>query len=191
MSAGRRRRSADHEDLISLETGGGSKPARGKLLDARAPLPGDIKQVGGLLPGPSGEEAEKEQLRARYRTFLSRYRIEVASAALRLDQYEGDPLVNAIAHTFGLPYAQAAREQYRLHARMSEASKGSSIGELLRRHGIGDEARAALVAHHANSADPKVSLVAIKIANDMDEASADGAADSYEDWVALVMGGSD
>lgn len=186
----RRRREADTQDTIGLEVSTGGGRARAQLLDPRAPMPqGDIKQVGGAAP--QGDEVDKDELRARYRKFLAQYRQEIHKASLGSVDYQGDPLVNAMAATWGLPYAQAEREQYRLHAHMSEASKGASIGELLRRHGIGAEARAALVAHHANSVDPKVSLVAVKIANEMDEASADGAADSYEDWVALVMGGTD
>ena len=189
MAGRRRRREADHEDVISLEVTGGGR-ARATLLDPRAPMQGDIKQVGGSAPHPSSEEVDKDDLRQKYRKFLARYRHEIQRTLLD-KEYTGDPLVHAIKDTFGLSYEVAERDQYRLHAQMSEASKGASIGELLRRHGIGAEARAALVAHHANSFDPKVSLVAIKIANDMDEASADGAADSYEDWVALVMGGTD
>lgn len=180
---GRRRKDANTEDLISLETGGGHNQ---KLLDPTAALPGAIKQVSNQKPlEPDALERAKEDLRRKYRLFLQRYRLELARSETNFD-LPGNPLVRALAETFGISIEQAWDRQHDLHAQMVEASKGVSISELMRRHGLSQEARVAILSHHANSLDPKVSLVAIKVANEMDDAGGASAADSFEAWLDVI-----
>lgn len=180
MGRGRRRKEADTEDLISLESGGGGHHQR--LLDPTAALPGAIKHVSSQKPlEPDDLERAKEQLRRAYREFLAQYRIELAR-----ENADAPPMVRALATVFGISHEQAALQQYDLHAQMVEASKGISVSELMRRHGLSQEARVAILAHHTYSLDPKVSLVALKVANDMDDAGGASAADSFEAWLDVI-----
>jgi hypothetical protein len=96
-------------------------------------------------------------------------------------EFDGDRVL-ALAATYELP-AEQIRERYAEY--MEDVLLGitsSSVGNLLEKNGLGKASRVALLTKHAYSNDPKVSLVAVKLASDLEGDKHDKGT-SFEEFI--------
>lgn len=178
--AGRRKK--DEADVENFTIGGTGRGRRvegvGELVDAHAALPGAIKQVRNQRLAP--ETNNTRELRRQYAHYLRELE-DFSDDGAKLD-----PVV-AISKVFGISLAEAEARQHELHDKMTSASKGLSVQELMRRYDLGAEARIRMLARHARSPDARISIVAIKEANDLDESLKGGGGNSFEEWIAALL----
>ena len=169
---------------VPYPSGGG----RETYYEPYTPLVGPIGNVTPIVkarkkkaPKPTGpitDEvlAETAARKRRYDTFID-YMIE----------FNGDR-VQSLARTYGV-LENAIRDD--LAKYMNDVLLGmttSSVSNLLEDAGLGKASRIALLKKHAyDGTDPKVSLVAIKIATDLDGDKHDKGT-SYEQYVRLIKG---
>ena len=129
-------------------------------------------------PGPI-DEVTVEQNRARSRRY--------DSFITHLIDNAGDR-VAALSLTYGVE-SEAIKE--RMDDYLADVMLGqstSSISELLEKAHLGKAARVGLLARHAYSSDPKVSLVSIKLATDLDGDKHDHGT-PYEAYLRMVKAG--
>ena len=162
------------------------KPTHGTLMDPRAAMPGSVKRVGGDHPPaekgtPLGTKAE-----------LSRKYFEMVQfIAHPPEEHKGklpeELIVPAIAHVFNLPYQEAELRQIELDDALTNAARGLSFGDTLRKTKTDVNARTARLGEFLYSPNPKVALVAAKILNDMDEGSTSSVEETIEDHIASLL----
>lgn len=179
--ARKKREAADTDAIVRLDVGGGGRrghgDAVGELVDSHAPMPGAMKRVAEQRQ-PRAQSADQKEWRKKYVEYLE---------VLCKPEVAGDP-VKAIMEVFGLDEVTARDRQIELHDKMTASTKGLSVTELMKRYDITPEARIMMLSRHMRSQDPRISIVAIKEANDMDNQLAAAGAASFEDWAALILG---
>lgn len=169
--------------LIITRSGSGGKGGHGKLLDPHAAMPGAVKRVGG--DNRDGDDpiaadlGNKAELRRKYFEFVHRL----------ADRNYADPSdpVPALAATFGISNEQAMLRQSELHDALTNSTRSQVFGDTLRKTNTDVHARTARLSDFMYSPDPKISLVAIKILNDMDEGSTSAAEETIEDHIAALL----
>jgi hypothetical protein len=127
-----------------------------------------------LGPLTDAQVAESRARRVRYDTYIN-----------ELVQTGGDT-VAALARTYGV-FQDEVREN--LAAYKTDVATGMascSVSDLLEEAGLGKAARVGILRKHAYNADPKVSLVATKLAMDLDGDKHDRGT-SYETYLRLVL----
>lgn len=176
--------------VITRSGGGGGKGGHGKLLDAHAAMPGAIKRAGGDKPAseegavalPGG--SDKAALRRRYFEYVHHLANPADGDGI------GDP-VPALARAFGIKRAEAEERQIELHDALTSAARTMTFGDALRAKSVDVSARVARLADHAYHPDPKVSLVALKVLNDMDDGATSSAEETIEDHIAGILDGDE
>jgi hypothetical protein len=141
------------------------KAASGKKKKPKAP-------AGPITDAVMEETKARKE---RYDTFID-YMIE----------YRGNR-VQALAATYGVPESLMLTEFRKYMTDVQLGMTTSSVSNLLEDAGIGKAARIALLANHAYSEDPKVSLVATKLATDLDGDKHDRGT-TYEQYVRMIKG---
>jgi hypothetical protein len=119
--------------------------------------------------------AENRARKRRYDQFIS-----------HLIKNGGDKAV-ALALTYGLPSDAVAEKFDDYMADVMLGMTTSGVGDLLEEAGIGKAARIGLLAQHVYNPDPKVSLVSLKLATDLDGDKHDHGA-TYEQYLRIVKG---
>ena len=133
------------------------------------------KKKSTVVAGPvNDEQVEINKARkARYDTFIG-HMVENAGN-----------MVLALSLTYGVPSEeiQGNLRQYRDDVALGLSS--SSVSDLLEDVGLGKRARVQMLTRHAYSEDEKVSLVALKLATDLDGDKHDHAT-TYETYLRMV-----
>jgi hypothetical protein len=139
-------------------------PATPKKKKSKAPVAIDESHI-----------AETRVRRARYDRFID----ELIAAG-------GDKLA-ALSKTYGVPSHELAPKINDYLADVMLGMSTSSVADMLEVAGIGKQARIAKLRAHIFDPDPKVSLVAIRMAMDLDgDKHATGT--TYEQYLRTVMG---
>jgi hypothetical protein len=146
--------------------------------------------IGPVATPPSQEKKKKGKAKAaipfsdeitklnrlrkrRYDTFID-YMLE----------FNGDKVI-ALANTYQMPEAEVRLQFNELMDDVLLGITTSSVSDLLEKQGLGKAARVALLRQHAYSEDAKVSLVAVKLASDLDGDKHDKGT-SFEEFVRRV-----
>jgi hypothetical protein len=157
--------------------------------DPYTPMAGPIANVTPEEPPKKGKKGAKAPVGAindeqvainkarknRYDTFIG-----------HLSENAGN-MVLALSLTYGVPSEDIKSN---LRAYRDDVSLGistSSVSDLLEDVGLGKRARVAMLKRHAYSDDEKVSLVALKLATDLDGDKHDHAT-TYETYLRMVKG---
>ena len=151
-------------------------------FDPLQPLAGPIADVtpgrkkGKKKPGAlsAQQESESKARRLRYDTFID-----------ELVKNSGDE-VAALAATYGVMTDEIQEKLLAYRTDVALGISSSSVGELMERMNIGKSARVRLLAKHVFSQDDKVSLVALKMATELDGDKHDTGT-SYETYLRMVM----
>lgn len=128
--------------------------------------------------GPLNDEqiAINRARRIRYDSFIE-----------HLIEQRGDR-TQALALTYGLPAEEIKEKHADYLADVLLGMSTSSVGDLLENAGLGKAARIGVLARHAYSEDPKVSLVAVKLATDLDGDKHNQGQGSYEKHLLMALG---
>jgi hypothetical protein len=160
---------------------------REHYFDPLQPLNGPVENV---TPG------QKQPKRKKRTAIGPLSEQDAALARARLDRYDrfidsllanhGDQ-VRALAETYGVPREEIESKFNEYRTDVQTGMSTSSVSDLLEKHGIGKAARIAILRTHVYSLDPKESLVALKMAVDLDGDKHDRGT-SYESYLRVVMG---
>jgi hypothetical protein len=132
------------------------------------------KKSKGAEASGNGDPDESARHRSRYDRYID-----------SLIRHRGNQ-VAALADALGLPTEEIAADVDRYRADIARGRNTSSISDMLEEYNAGKAARARLLAHHLYSEDPKVSLVAWKLAADLDGDKHDHGT-TYEHYLRIVM----
>lgn len=184
--SGQRDDDYDHDEATDPIVVHGGKPSHGTLLDPRAAMPGAVKHVGGDKPpsekGPNyGTKAELSRKYFEFVHFIAHPPEEFKS---RLPE---ELTVPALAQVFHIPYEEAELKQIELHDALTNATRSQTFGDTMRRTNTDVHARTARLGDFLYSPNPKISLVAIRMLNDMDEGSTSAAEETIEDHIASLL----
>jgi hypothetical protein len=161
--------------------------SEGRYYDPLAPLAGPIENI---TPQPEEKRAKRSKM-----TALTSEQVEAAKIrATRYDMFIEKLVrnfgneVDALAYAFGVENTviEADIESYRAELGVGFSSN-LSIADLMEKAFLGKLARVQLLRRHAYDSDPKVSLVALKLAMDLDGDKHDRGT-TYESYLRLVLG---
>jgi hypothetical protein len=166
-------------DLRYPDGGGGESET---YYDPLQPLVGPVADV---TPGKKGrkrkpltltaqQESETKARKTRYDRFID-----------ALVKNQGDEVV-ALASVYGVETSEIEARRSAYRADVSLGLSTSSISDLMEKHNIGKATRVGMLAKHVFSADDKVSLVALKMAQDID-GDKHNQGTSYETYLRMVM----
>ena len=97
----------------------------------------------------------------------------------------GGNQIFALSLTYGVPSEEIRARLHDYKADVALGVSSSSVSDLLEDVGLGKRARIGMLKRHAYSADPKVSLVALKLATDLDGDKHDTGT-TYETYIRMI-----
>jgi hypothetical protein len=150
------------------------QPLAGPLQNV---TPGTKKRPTKSKPSAITEEqaAETKRRRRNYDIYI---RALIAS---------GGDEITALAQTYGIEPKEVLANLDDYRADVAAGQSNLSVSDMLESSGIGKAARVGLLRRHAYDSDPKVSLVALKLAMDLDGDKHDRGT-SYETYLRMVLG---
>jgi len=132
------------------------------------------KKSRGPVEFDEAHVVENRARRQRYDRFID-----------ELIEAGGDKLA-ALSKTYGIPSDEMKPQMVEYLADVMLGMSTSSVSDMLEVAGIGKQARIAMLRQHIFSSDPKVSLVAIRMAMDLD-GDKHTTGTTYEQYLRTVM----
>jgi len=149
-------------------------PMAGPIANGSSQPDKKKNKKGSTSSGTSDEQAALTRTRkVRYENFIE----HMVST--------GGNMVLALSLTYGIPSEELKPNLRAYRDDVALGAPSSSVSALLEDVGLGKRARVAILAKYAYSDDPKVALVATKLATDLDGDKHDHAT-TYETYLRMV-----